>query len=94
MLRNARCTSFRYDNIWISADENVSSGYTGDSGVTMVDHEFYPDTKRFPYKSEEAKAGRKACNKTLSDHRPVWASFKADHDHDGRAVGLIRVSLM
>ena len=85
---------FRYDNIWISADQRVASEYTGDCGVAMVDHEFYANTARFPYKSQQAKSSRKACNKALSDHRPVWAAFKADQDDDGRAVGLVRVSLM
>lgn len=71
-----------YDNIWmpsLTRDQLVEA-----SGVTLVDHEFFPDTSTADYKSTEATDARKQCNKELSDHRPVWVRLR-NEDRD-RAV--------
>eukprot|EP00040_Diaphanoeca_grandis_P021070 m.112170 g.112170 ORF g.112170 m.112170 type:complete len:441 (-) comp28174_c0_seq1:62-1384(-) len=71
-----------YDNIWISKALHTSfTRMRGDSGVMHIDHEYFPET-RLPYKSIQSKNARKECNKSLSDHRPIWASFSANHDDD------------
>lgn len=76
-----------YDNIWIPRNrETISTEWTGNAGVMLVDHEFFPGTKTLPYTSDEAKASRKQCNKELSDHRPVWATFNNVDDDGGDAA--------
>ena len=65
-----------YDNIFVR--ERTRSCSTG-SGVSCVDHALYPDTRR-AYNTRSAEKARHKCNQELSDHRPVWAQFRARVD--------------
>ena len=65
-----------YDNIYLTHDLTVTNQWMFHSGVHRIDWKFFPDTKKSAYKSPRATKARNACNKSITDHLPVWVAIQ------------------
>ncbi len=64
-----------YDNIWLPSFEKRSC-FVEQCGVYRIDHKYFPKTKQFNYTTDSAKKARQNCSQVLSDHLPVFVSFR------------------